>query len=109
MTQEKYSSDTENRILKAAKKIFIKNGLSGTRMQNIANEAKINKALLHYYFRSKEKLFDAVFKYAFIKFVPKVEKIRKLLQTDMSFFYVCLSVNMDSETISSFQKCPLRA
>jgi TetR/AcrR family transcriptional regulator len=75
MIKEKYSSDTENRILQAAKKVFIKNGLSGTRMQNIANEAGINKALLHYYFRSKEKLFDAVFKYAFFKFVPKVEEV----------------------------------
>ncbi len=75
MIKEKYFSDTENRILQAAKKVFIKNGLSGSRMQNIANEAKINKALLHYYFRSKEKLFDAVFKYAFFKFVPKVEEV----------------------------------
>ncbi len=83
MTQERYSSDTENRILKAARKIFIKNGLSGTRMQNIANEAKINKALLHYYFRSKEKLFDAVFKYAFFKFVPKVEQV---LNSNKSLF-----------------------
>jgi TetR/AcrR family transcriptional regulator len=75
MIKEKYSSDTENRILQAAKKVFIRNGLSGSRMQNIANEAGINKALLHYYFRSKEKLFDAVFKYAFFKFVPKVEEV----------------------------------
>ncbi|UCH14346.1 MAG: TetR/AcrR family transcriptional regulator [Bacteroidales bacterium] len=83
MIQEKYSSDTENRIIKAARKVFIKNGLSGTRMQNIANEAKINKALLHYYFRSKEKLFDAVFKYAFFKFVPKIEEI---LNSEKSIF-----------------------
>ena len=80
---EKYISDTENRILQAAKKVFIKNGLSGSRMQNIANEAGINKALLHYYFRSKEKLFDAVFKYAFFKFVPKVEKV---LNSEKSLF-----------------------
>ncbi len=83
MIQEKYSSEAENRILKAARKVFIKNGLSGSRMQNIANEAKINKALLHYYFRSKEKLFDAVFKYAFFKFVPKIEEI---LNSDDSIF-----------------------
>jgi TetR/AcrR family transcriptional regulator len=75
MIKDKYFSDTENRILQAAKKVFIKNGLSGSRMQIIANEAGINKALLHYYFRSKEKLFDAVFKYAFFKFVPKVEEV----------------------------------
>ena len=83
MIKEKYSSDTENRILQAAKKVFIRNGMSGSRMQNIANEAGINKALLHYYFRSKEKLFDAVFRYAFFKFVPKVEKI---LNSEKSLF-----------------------
>lgn len=83
MIKEKYSSDTENRILQAAKKVFIRNGMSGSRMQHIANEARINKALLHYYFRSKEKLFDAVFKYAFFKFVPKIEKI---LNSEKSLF-----------------------
>ncbi len=83
MIKERFSSDTENRILQAAKKVFIKNGMSGSRMQNIANEAGINKALLHYYFRSKEKLFNAVFKYAFFKFVPKVEKV---LNSEKSLF-----------------------
>jgi TetR/AcrR family transcriptional regulator len=55
------SKDTESRILDAARIIFIKKGLAGARMQEIANEAGINKALLHYYFRSKEKLFDKIF------------------------------------------------
>jgi TetR/AcrR family transcriptional regulator len=72
MDEVKYSSDTENKIIKAARKIFIKNGMSGTRMQHIADEAKINKSLLHYYFRSKEKLFDAVFRYALFRFIPKI-------------------------------------
>ena len=43
-------STTEKRILEAASKIFIQHGLSGARMQDIADEAGINKALLHYYF-----------------------------------------------------------
>jgi AcrR family transcriptional regulator len=46
-------------------KVFILQGLEGTSMQQIADEAGINKSLLHYYFRSKEKLFGAVFIYAF--------------------------------------------
>ena len=53
--------NTEEKILEAAKKVFIKKGMEGARMQEIADEAKINKALLHYYFRSKEKLFNAIF------------------------------------------------
>lgn len=54
-------SETENKILDAAKKVFIQNGFAGAKMQQIADEAGINKALLHYYFRSKDKLFDIIF------------------------------------------------
>ena len=53
--------DTEKLILEAARKVFIRKGLDGARMQEIADEAGINKALLHYYFRSKEKLFEIIF------------------------------------------------
>jgi TetR/AcrR family transcriptional regulator len=56
--------DTEQLILEAARKVFIRKGLDGARMQEIANEAGINKALLHYYFRSKEKLFNHIFEKA---------------------------------------------
>jgi TetR/AcrR family transcriptional regulator len=66
---------TEAKILEAAKKVFILNGFEGTSMQHIANEAGINKSLLHYYFRNKEKLFAAVFSYAFQNFVPQVQEI----------------------------------
>ncbi len=52
--------DTETQILEAAKKIFLKKGFSGTRMQEIADEANINKSMLHYYFRSKELLFQKI-------------------------------------------------
>ena len=53
--------DTEKKIIKAAREVFIEKGLEGARMQEIADRAGINKALLHYYFRSKDKMFDAVF------------------------------------------------
>jgi TetR/AcrR family transcriptional regulator len=52
---------TEQRILEAAKKVFLLRGLDGARTQDIANEAGINKAMLHYYFRDKERLFEKVF------------------------------------------------
>jgi len=65
-------STTESAILDAAKHVFIHKGFEGARMQEIADEAGINKALLHYYFRSKDKLFEAVFIDAFVKFVPTI-------------------------------------
>ncbi|MBN1789884.1 MAG: TetR/AcrR family transcriptional regulator [Bacteroidales bacterium] len=74
-TPETHSQSTENKILEAAKKVFILHGLEGTSMQQIASEAGINKSLLHYYFRTKEKLFDAVFTYAFHYIVPQMEGI----------------------------------
>jgi TetR/AcrR family transcriptional regulator len=54
-------ADTEQRILDAAHRVFIRRGTAGARMQEIADEADVNKALLHYYFRSKSRLADAVF------------------------------------------------
>ena len=76
-------TSTESKILEAAKKVFIVNGFDGTSMQQIANEAGINKSLLHYYFRSKDKLFTAVFSYAFQRFVPQIQEI---LVSDVSVF-----------------------
>jgi TetR/AcrR family transcriptional regulator len=49
----------EERILKAAREEFVGQGLKGARMQAIADRAGVNKALLHYYFRTKEKLYAA--------------------------------------------------
>jgi len=66
-------STTEQKIYEAARRIFILKGMEGARMQEIADEAGMNKALLHYYFRSKENLFKAVFKDTFSKFFLKVK------------------------------------
>jgi AcrR family transcriptional regulator len=52
---------TERKILEAAGKVFMKKGRLGASMQDIADEAGINRTLLHYYFRNKEKLFDTIF------------------------------------------------
>ena len=53
---------TEEKILISASKVFTEKGFSGTRTRDIAEEAGINLALLNYYFRSKEKLFEQVMK-----------------------------------------------
>lgn len=52
---------TEQKIKEAARAVFHREGFEGARMQAIADEAKINKAMLHYYYRNKKKLFDEVF------------------------------------------------
>jgi len=54
--------DTEQRILDAAHVVFVRRGTAGARMQEIAEEAGVNKALLHYYFRSKARLSEAIFR-----------------------------------------------
>ena len=53
---------TEEKIKEAARKVFMKKGYAATRTRDIAEEAGINLALLNYYFRSKEKLFNQVMK-----------------------------------------------
>lgn len=67
--------NTEVKILEAAKTVFIKKGMDGARMQEIADEAGINKALLHYYFRSKQKLFEAIFTNLFKQIFPNIIKL----------------------------------
>jgi TetR/AcrR family transcriptional regulator len=64
--------NTEQKILQAARQVFISKGMDGARMQEIADEAGLNKALLHYYYRSKDKLFEAVFTEIFTEFFGKV-------------------------------------
>lgn len=67
--------NTEKRILEAAKEIFLKKGFDGARMQEIADTAGINKAMLHYYFRSKDRLFESIFNMAIANLFPKVSSI----------------------------------
>lgn len=67
--------NTEDKIIEAAKEVFIKKGMDGARMQEIADEAGINKALLHYYFRSKENLFDAIFERVVRMAFPTISQI----------------------------------
>lgn len=54
---------------------MMKKGKDGVRMQEIADHAGVNKGLLHYYFRSKEKIFTEVFRKEFEKFYAPVNQI----------------------------------
>lgn len=66
------TADAEQRILDAAHRVFLRRGSAGARTQEIADEAGVNKALLHYYFRTKERLATAVFRRAAGKLLPPV-------------------------------------
>ena len=86
---------TEGRILDAAHTVFMRRGTAGARMQEIAKEAGVNSALLHYYFRSKERLSEAVFRRAAGELLPAViqtlgekreleEKIEAVIDIELS-------------------------
>jgi AcrR family transcriptional regulator len=64
--------DTEQLILDCARKHFIQKGFAATRMQEIADEAGINKAMLHYYFRSKEKMYQQIISGILGMMIPKL-------------------------------------
>jgi AcrR family transcriptional regulator len=65
-------SSTEERIKEAARKLFTQKGFAATRTRDIAEEAGINLALLNYYFRSKQKLFDLVMLENFQQFIKGI-------------------------------------
>ena len=87
-------ADTEQRILDAAHAVFVRRGTAGARMQEIAAEAGVNQALLHYYFRNKEQLARAAFERAARGFMPAVvqaiasdgdlgDKVRRIVSLEL--------------------------
>ena len=113
---------TEDQILNAAEKVFQRKGMDGARMQEIANEAGINKAMLHYYYRSKRFLFEAVFSKAFSIIAPEInrvlnedtplfEKIEKFTHRYIDFIqkhpylpnFIIQELNRDSDFIKVLQ------
>jgi len=81
---------TEEKIFEAATEVFVDKGMDGARMQDIANHAGINKALLHYYYRTKDQLFNAVFEMIarkiFKKFAPVFDE-NLTLEDKIRFFF----------------------
>ena len=65
------AEDKEQLILEVARKQFVQKGYAATKMQDIAQEAEANKALLHYYFRSKEKLYHEIIVRTLDKMIPR--------------------------------------
>ena len=56
------AKDTKDKVLETAHSLFEQRGFDGVTMRDIASEAKVNKGLLHYYFKSKQAIFIGVFK-----------------------------------------------
>lgn len=81
---------TEEKIFEAATEVFIEKGLDGSRMQDIADRAGMNKSLLHYYYRTKDRLFNAVFDMIagqmFKKFAPVFDE-NLSLEEKIRFFF----------------------
>jgi TetR/AcrR family transcriptional regulator len=94
-----FSSDTESRILEAAREVFLKKGHDGARMQEIANLAGINKALLHYYFRSKEKLFRMIFRQEIILMLDNI--FSSIAASDTCYEFIQKFVHEYLKNISS--------
>jgi AcrR family transcriptional regulator len=64
--------DAEEAIFHAARDVFYEQGFDGARMQEIARRSGMNHSMLHYYYRTKSKLFSAVFRKAALKLMPPV-------------------------------------
>lgn len=62
----------ENKIIEAARTVFIERGYAETSMSEIATKAGINRPVLHYYFRTKDKMFQAVFGSIVSSVIPQV-------------------------------------
>ncbi|MCK9414378.1 MAG: TetR/AcrR family transcriptional regulator [Prolixibacteraceae bacterium] len=115
------SDSTKEKIIQAAQQVFIRKGMDGARMQEIADEAGINKALLHYYFHTKEQLFNEVFYGILSQLIPgliaifkgealflvKIEAIITQYDTYLSEHpflpqFVIREINRDPEQLSRF-------
>lgn len=97
---------TEEKIFEAATDVFEEKGMDGARMQDIANRAGINKALLHYYFRTKDLLFDAVFQKVagkmFLKFAPVLEEGLTIEEKIRFFFREHIAFMQENPRLPAF-------
>jgi len=97
---------TEEKIFESATEIFIEKGMDGARMQDIADHAGINKSLLHYYYRTKEHLFNAVFEMIagqmFKKFAPVFDENLSLEEKIRFFFREHITFLQKNPRLPSF-------
>jgi AcrR family transcriptional regulator len=75
--------NTEDKIMEAARQVFYEKGYDGANMRDIARKAGVNYALLHYYFKTKDKIFDIIFSEAFAMLF---QQLGKALNSDADIF-----------------------
>ena len=68
-------SKTEQHLKDTARRVFLKEGKMLATTQEIANAAGVNRTLLHYYFRSRDQLFDTVFLEALTKLRERIHEV----------------------------------
>ncbi|MDT8324663.1 MAG: TetR family transcriptional regulator [Bacteroidota bacterium] len=81
MKEQEYT-ESEEKIFLAALEVFSREGKNGARMQEIADRAGMNKALIHYYFRSKDRLYSEVFSFVARRYFLRMAAA---MRTDASF------------------------
>ncbi len=110
----------ERKILDAAKRAFLKKGFLETNMAEIAAEVGLTRPAMHYYFRTKERLFQAVFGEILMTFIPKIKdnvtadiplevKIENIVDTYLNIFrespqlpyFLIREINRDAENMVS--------
>lgn len=113
--------DTEDKIFDAASRVFQRKGYAGGRMQEIAEEADINKSMLHYYYRSKDQLFQEVYQKEMGDFMPVIikllnsdqdlnDKIRNLIDAYYSHWklnpklipFIIIEMNLNPDRFTDF-------
>lgn len=98
-------TETEQRIIASAEKLFYQKGKAGASMQDIADDAGINRTLLNYYYRTKDQLFEAVFRKAMSRFVPN---LAAMIRSDMAFAeYVPKLVGKVIDTLLEHPQIPI--
>ena len=110
----------EHKIIEAAKSTFLKKGYKDTNMADIAAEVGLTRPAMHYYFRTKERLFQAVFGDILMSFIPQIKeslcaniplelKVSQIVETYMSVLedsptlpvFIVQEINRDIDNIIS--------
>lgn len=90
--------NTEAKLLRCAEEVFLDRGFAGAKTTEIARRAGVNHAMLHYYYRTKEKLFNVVFENkltllansfstSFDAQLSFTEKLKKMVEGNFDFIY----------------------
>lgn len=104
--KKKGDESAEQKIIAAARKLFTQKGFADVKTRDIAKEAGINLALLNYYFRSKEKLFEIIMQENMKQFFTSIHQAINDEKTDLRYKMELL-VNRYIDMLSQNPELPL--